>query len=465
VLWVLTSVRRAQPFMVDAAVEDLASLDRDVGRAFGALEAFRESLIADASGAAADPFEGLRHVAGKSTWEALGELSPSAADVPLRDALRRWVAAFVQARIGLDTERAWAESASALQGHFAGDVPRRVSWRDAWRGVAFSRSAAEARLWLEAAAPAAPALAAVATTRAIRRLEVARRMGGNHPWDELVPVPRAALRDAASLFLRSTEDLSTASRHETKESEDPGAAFFSAAAREATAGWPARLTASWLREVFRDQPHVGSLRLDALPRPVGAASFGRALHQFGFAARVALTPERTLFALAREPAFIGAHRFAFLFGALVSDPEFHVRALGLGKSAARAQARVLTRTVLFEARTRAARLLLGDEAAFAPADLYSELTVRLFGSPLDERFRGAWPPPREDEPARFVGMLQAGGLRRDLRDRFDIDWFHNPRAWDSLREQCAGGAREVVEEAALPTAAEAWARELEEALG
>jgi hypothetical protein len=102
---------------------------------------------------------------------------------------------------------------------------------------------------------------------------------------------------------------------------------------------------------------------------------------------------------------------------------------------------------------------------FAPTDLFSELTVRLFGSPLDDRLRGAWPAPREDEPPRFIGMLQTGAFRRELRDRFDVDWFHNPRAWGHLRELSSGPAREAVEEASLMTAAGGLARELEVALG
>jgi hypothetical protein len=450
--------------MVDRDIADLLSLDRDVGRAFAALEAFRASLASDPAAAGDDPFEGLRHVAGKSTWDALGQLSPSAADVPLRDGLRRWVNAFVQARIGLGAEKEWGLQASAPRSRFGGDPPRLVSWRDAWRGLASSRNSAEARLWLDAAAQGGPALATVATTRAIRRVEVAHRMGREHPWDDLVPPSRGALRDAASQFLRATEDISSVSRDEAQEGEDPASAFFAATAREASSGWPARLTHAWLRDAFRGEPRDLVPRLDVLPRPAGAASFARALHQFGFAVRLSFAPASLPFALAREPAFVGAHRFACLLGALPADPEFHVRVLGLGKSAARAQARILARTALFEARGRAVRLLLGDEAAFAPADLYSELTVRLFGSPLDPRLRGAWPVMREDEPARFIAMLQVGRFRRELRDRFDVDWFHNPRAWRYLREQSLGPARETLAPDTLGASSETFARELEEAL-
>jgi hypothetical protein len=187
--------------------------------------------------------------------------------------------------------------------------------------------------------------------------------------------------------------------------------------------------------------------------------------QFGFAVRVALAPSSLPFALSREPGFVAAHRFGCLFGVLGADAEFHVRVLGLGRPTARSQARILARTALLEARLQAARLVLGDDHAFAPTDLYSELTVRLFGSPLDPRLRGAWPTPREDEPARFIAMLQTPELRQTLRERFDVDWFHNPRAWGHLHEESSGVAREAVDQAAFATAADRLASELEGVLG
>src|SRR5579859_4539015 len=139
--------------MGSAAVEDLVSLDRDVRRAAAALAAWRASRAGEPHGPAAPaPFDGLRHVAGKSTYDALAGLSPSTAEAPLRDGLARWVAYFVQTRIGLAQESAWAESAATPLGRFTGESPRRVGWREAWRGAAHARTPAEARLWVHAAA-------------------------------------------------------------------------------------------------------------------------------------------------------------------------------------------------------------------------------------------------------------------------------------------------------------------------
>ncbi len=201
-----------------------------------------------------------------------------------------------------------------------------------------------------------------------------------------------------------------------------------------------------------------------MPDPVGAASFARALYAFGFAARLAAAPAALPFAIAREPAFVAAHRFAFVLGALPTDVEFHVRGLRLGKRQALAQARTLARTALFEARIQAARILLGDDASFAPKDLFAEMGARLFGAPLDPRFRGAWPGARDDEPARLLALLQAQGMGNALREAFDADWFRNPRAWRHLRAQGVA-AREPVAEDALEASVSSLARAFEEALG
>ena len=126
---------------------------------------------------------------------------------------------------------------------------------------------------------------------------------------------------------------------------------------------------------------------------------------------------------------------------------------------------MVARTALLDARTRAARVLLGDDAAPAPRDLFDELGTRLVGASLDPRLRGAWPAARDDEPARLVALLEARAFAATLRERFDVDWWRNPRAWAHLRAVSAVPAREPVDAAALPVEADALARAFEAALG
>jgi hypothetical protein len=451
--------------MAERHIDDLIGLDRDVSRAAGALARWRLAL-ADRPDEAGDddPFEGLRGVAGKSTWDRLGELSVSSGQEPLRVALRRWVLAFVHARIGAADDLAMAREETALHGRFEGDRPRQVSWREAWRGVVIARTPAEAGLWLEAAGDAAPFLAPVARLRKARRIEVARRMGFELPW-QAAPSPVGALRSAASRFLLRTDDLSRAVWRESLGAE-PGAAavLHLAVGREAGEGWPARLTPRWLEEQFGEGTRGLRCEVPPLPEPLGAASFARALALFGHAVRVASAAGSMPFALACDPWFVGAHRLGFVFGALAADPEFFMRALGTGRRVAAAQARVLARTELLEARMSAARMLVGGDEPVA-LDMFEDICARILGSPIDRRFHGTWPSARVDEPARWLAVVLAPELRALLRDRYDSDWFRNPRAWGYLRAQGSGPAFEAVEESSLEAGGDALVRSFEYALG
>ena len=124
---------------------------------------------------------------------------------------------------------------------------------------------------------------------------------------------------------------------------------------------------------------------------------------------------------------------------------------------------MLARTAFLDARVGAARVVL--EADGAPRDAFEDVTARLFGSALDARLRGAWPAARDDEPARWLGLLGAPALVRSLREDHDVDWFRNPRAWTHLRALGAGPAHETIEEAAIPAGGEALVRAFEDALG
>jgi hypothetical protein len=453
--------------MGDPRAQDLLSLDRDVASGWSALTRWRADLALDPKLVAdEDPLESVRRVAGKSTWDALTTLDPSAADVPLRDALKRWVFTLTQARIGRPDEVAWERAASEALGRFNGRQPKRVSWREAWRGLVSATTSAEASLWLDAAAEAAPPLAAVARRSAARRVEVARRFGADHPWAPLVPVERGLLRDAARRLLDATDDLSRAV-WKPRAGRDGGMAamLHGSMAREAGDGWPAQLTWRWLDEVFRAERHGLRIAPTPLPPPLGAASFARALYAFGFAVRVATSASSMPFALSREPAFVGAHRLGFVFGELAADAEWQGRALGVGRRTALGQSRLLARTALLDARLHAARLLVGDDLETSNRDPFEEIGARLFQGGIVARLRGTWPRAREDEAARFVALLEARDFGADIRDRFDSDWYRNPRAWAHLRAVGVAAAHEAVDAQALSGRVNTIARAFDGALG
>jgi hypothetical protein len=450
-----------------AHVTDLLSLDREVARGASTLARWRAELARDPDAAAeAEPLEAVRRVTGKATYDALGALSPSLADVPLRDALREWVVALLLARVVRDEDVELARASSDARARFSGEPPALVSFRQAWRALAGSRTVAEARLWLEAAAECGPELAEIARRRADKRLEAVRRLGLAHPWETVVPAKHAALRAAAERLLGGTQGLSEAVlKPLLRDGGGPAVVLHAAVGREAGEGWPARLGERWLHDVFGASLQGLRPVLPVLPQALGASSFARALGLLGSAVRDASVHAATPFTLGHDPGARASHRLGFVFAALAGDGQWQTRALGVGRRTAEAQARVLGRTALVHVRLSAARLLLGDEADLAPRDRFDELGARVLGASLDGRLRGAWPAARDDEAARFVALLEAHDLSATLRDRFDVDWYRNPRAWTHLRVVSSLASREPVEAAAIDASVDGLSRALEKVVG
>ena len=447
---------------------DLLSLDRDVARAYAAWRAWTRAVAKDPeTHADQEPLERWRHVAGQSTYDALGAPAPGAFDAPLRDGLRRWVYTLAQARIArpLDAELARARAARSAQVNVP--EPHLASWGEAWQGIVVAPTSTERRAWLGVASERGPAVASIVRRRAERREEVAQRMGLER-GDALFAGSPLALASAAESLLDRTEDLARELLHRARRQlelplDPPLAvdAIHIAVAREAPEGWPARLTSHWLDEVFGRFARGLRLELPPLPAAVGASSFVRACASFGGALRVAGASPSLPFAVARDPEFAAMHRFACVFGALPASAAFQRRVLGNGARVADAQSRVLARSALLHVRLEAARFLLRNTRA---PDRFEHLTHRLFGAPLPAPLVGAWPAPDDDAPSRLVGLLTAPALSSELVDRFDVDWFANPRAVLHLRAIASAPAHEGPVEDLAP-AVTPLARSFEEALG
>jgi hypothetical protein len=302
-------------------------------------------------------------------------------------------------------------------------------------------------------------VAAASKERRAVRVELARRLGFDHPWQTRVAAPPAALLQAAGRLLDATEDLARAAWKDARVVGGPADRLHAAVAREAGEGWPAHLTPRWLEETFGLASRGAGVVLPRLPAALGASSYMRAMRSFGAALRTAWVPRAIPFCLGHEPGGRAAHRLGFVVASLAAQVEWQVRALGVGKRAAQAQARTLARTALLDARLDAARLLLDVQ----PADRFDELGERVLGGPLDRRLRGAWPAARDDEPARFVARLEGLRLASALRERFEVDWYRDARAWAHVRDGSAA-ARGPVDAATLDAGVEALARAFEGAL-
>jgi hypothetical protein len=215
-------------------------------------------------------------------------------------------------------------------------------------------------------------------------------------------------------------------------------ALRAALATDAADGWPARLTARWVGGVFAGTQLGRGLdvRAPALPRPLGALSFARALGVFGALVQEATRPRTVPFCL-HLPAKSSRRRRRFaLFASIPAELSFLTATLGLGRDRAIAQRRAIARALLASLRIDAGRVLLAagflrGEAAGREAHL--ELGERIFSAPPPPETCAVLPELWPADAASLVGTLRAVGDRDDLVERYDEDWFRNPRAIESLR--------------------------------
>jgi hypothetical protein len=450
---------------------DLITLDRDV----------RAAVLRYEKGS--DPFDDVRHVASRATFRAIGDADPL-----LHDALRRWVHELLQVRVGSDLATADEEAIhrvdDRLPARARAELPAKT-YAEAWSRVLTEDPSLGA---LERVAELALPVAAVRKERRARRFEAARRLDLAHPWSLAIP-KETSLESVAREMLDATElvakDVIRAAQKVHEGKWTAACAMHFALATDAREGWPARLGARWLREVFRAVSSRDALaaargaRAEALPigaadrdrlgaapgaidAALGGASFLRAAAKWGFALRAAGAPRSLPFSLSRDPYPVHAHRFAAAFAVAVAEPSFQRRMLGLSARVAAAQSRSLRRSLLFAVRVQAARFLLAARET-VDTTLFEELGMRLFGAPLPAALAGAWPEPRVDEPARLLAILHAESFTRTIVDRFDEDWYANPRAGAWLAQIAAAPAFDA--DPREKKAPRAIAKRFEEALG
>jgi hypothetical protein len=399
--------------------------------------------------------ERFRHVAGLEPAPALEPLfraRPRAAHratvASLRErgdlALAERVAALRAQRAAASEEEAWRAAESGATGPGPdGEVPLAVAelavTREAERGrrLAFGRAAAEAirgaAAHREAAAEQrARARAEVGLTPAwedvVQGDEVLRASGD--AWAEvlewsarrqgLAPAPAGDLERADLLWLLSARahdghfrpgmlplELARAlggigldpSRVRVDDDERPGK-------------WPGA--------------HALESRV-SFRRQGGAADWLGMFRAVGTAAAAATAPA------ARDPAFPAAA--GWLAASLLLEPRFLERAAGVARSQAADVVRALALRRLFELRARAAALRI---AAEAERGLSGSSWRRAHREALSAAARASWPDglAARDADAQahrdaLAGAAWGERLRGELVERFDEDYWRNPRtaAW------------------------------------
>lgn len=445
---------------------DLLRLDRDIARAARAFRAAVRDLYrrgpaaadgdpespraAEASARLENPLAPFRHVSAKATYldltgqrpglgAELGIASASAPAAPdptgLAAPLAEWVYALTLERVLWDDHVRLAAAWHAASITVERPEPARMSPFEARLRLLAEPTDAGREAIADALARGAGAVADAARILAERRQEATRLLAEGAASAVEIPCdpPEAALGAAESL-LRRTEPM-------LERAPTWHAALGCAVGRSASAGWPARLTPRWIEELFRGTKLTEGLAIDLgpLPRPLGASSFARALARFGEA--LSLEAGRGPFVLARRPFDLQRARRAALFGGLVADPVFCARALDLGRSRARDQARATAQSLLVSLRLDAARVTLtlgaGGHVLLLSSrdrrDRFGEVTERAIGAPIPGELAGVVPALGPDAAVRLAGAILAARDRRDLIERFDEDWFRNPRAAEAIR--------------------------------
>ncbi len=415
-------------------LHDLAAVDRDVAQVRARLKHARDSLAK--GGTPSGPFEARRYVSQQKTYLALRELKVSAVDTPLRDALAVAVASLLFARTGWSLEEEASKREHAVPQE-EGDSA--LSYADAHR--LFQTTAEPRRLEaaLETWARRAHPVAAVNDERRSRAGEVARVLGFDHPLTPFLPVPPASLADASVALLARTSDLARALRKRTPAADGlplPVDTVIRAHAVEGADGWPKHVSGRFMQEAF---PAFSS-DLNRVPivttNAVSPLSFARAAELSGVFLRQSLAPASLQFSLRFPPCPVDAWRWGAALSSCLANEVFHERVLGVPKGRAVDQARRMAEGIFWSLRIRAAATIC-DLSPRVHASEFEELTSLAFGSSLPGSLCGAWPSPSEERATRFLGALLAPHFAHELTERFERDWFRNPRCGTFLRAEAS----------------------------
>jgi hypothetical protein len=435
----------------------LEILDREVALAAAALDRARPALSREPA-AASNPLAAHRRVSSRDTYLELGE-----AKSPLAAPMRAWVAKLTLERVLWPDEARFAAAfrAATIPVEAAGITPFLGSPRDLLLRVLREVDPSRRRFFADTLATGAGPVADAARILVERRREAARLLTVDLDALELPVDPRPALATLAERVLADTAPF-------VEEGGGPwDAALTRSLGRSFDAGWPARLRARWLFDLFHVGPLVEGLRLDLGPlaESLGASSFVRALGAFGAALAEADGP-RTFFVVARAPFDLRRARRSALFAALAADPHFGARALGLGRDRARDQARGVAHAMVLSLRLDAARVLLRGVLAQPGAGVYfEERTAQALGAPIPRGLAGVLPRLGAGDGARLAGVLLAAADRRALVEGFDEDWFKNPHAALAIRDEDASVPTSIGAPPAPAAALEAGLAALVRALG
>lgn len=414
---------------------DLAphDIDHRIAQAYRHWRAAVRALRKDPDASRRNVLEAHRAVSTRSMWQELGERSKD----PILAAARSWVYALVLERVCWTARVAVFEALHAQTIVVPDLEPGRLSPRTVLDRVLADKEDGRRRDYARSFERGVRLLGSASFVSAERRAQAVRELGVLEADPLEVPLdPPAVLPRVVEKLLAVTEPFVPRGFRHWEEVLTFGLG------RDAVEGWPAHLSVRWLAELFRPTGLLEGLALPSieLPKPMGAASFVRALALFGRVYAETDVPASAPFVFKRSPFDLRVARRAALFGSLPLDPVFGVRALGLGRARARDQARQIARALVVTLRVDAMRVLLRGHALLSPrarAERFDELSARTIGVAFPPDLQFVLPNLGPEDPTRLLGTLLAVSDRRSLVERFDEDWFRSPHAVQEIRAEQA----------------------------
>jgi hypothetical protein len=268
-----------------------------------------------------------------------------------------------------------------------------------------------------------------------RRIERDERVAPSCRHLAVAELEPSAIEPFAGRVLSESDDLASSVRadawYQTLEV---------ALARRAKQGWPVKPRQRWLLEVFAGTDIAGGMRVPRakLPEGWGASSYARALGSLGMRLFEAGRPTALPFAMHQHPYGVRKQLRRALFASIAAETSFATRVLGLGKGPALDHRRELLRAMALSLRIDAWRVITAATARQglgAAREAYRATGERVLGSGLGAEFCGVLPTLRSGDGAALCAAVLAWARRRELIDRFDEDWFRNPRAIAELRHE------------------------------
>jgi hypothetical protein len=410
----------------------LETIDQHIASAAMRLERARVAVAKRTESWRDNPIGRDRAVSSREAWLTLGD-----APGPIASAARAWVAKLTLDRVLWQDELRIEDALdlATIELDTVGLARERTSPRALVHRIVRERDDERRDVLARALATADATRRASEAARYFeeRREEAARQLGVDRDALEL-PCAAASLTHAAERVLGITDEIGISGSDHWHVMIDR------TLARDADQGWPARLQPRWVDEVlggnaFRDGAPLGDVRL---PDAIGATSFARAFASFGDALARLTVPPSAPFVLAFQPFDVRRARRAALFASVAAQPSWQARALGLGRGRARDQARTIARGMATSLRVLAMKCALRRVLARPERAVWEraeEASMRALGAAMPRFVAGVFPRLTASDGVALIGACLGALDRRAMVERFDEDWFNNPRAARAMREE------------------------------